>query len=171
MAALENRINEIEERLNRIDGRRESLESQIEFKNKIGADTFFDERILRDLNREAEALSAELNELKNEQGDLNSSKAQTAESEIENTQSSTFEGEGVQAFTPNPELLTDEEENKAKGAVFNPDGEAVAFGQERPAVVSNEDDGFDGRLVGEGELQLGSQSDETSDANTKQIEL
>ena len=171
MAALENRIDEIEQRLRVIDGRRESLELQIEDNSELGADTFFDERFLRELNKEAEALSAELNELKNEQGDLNSSKAQTAGSQVNNTQDPTFEGEGVQAFTPNPELLTDEEESKAKGAVFNPDGEAVAFGQERPAVVSNEDDGFDGRLVGEGELQLGSQSDETSDANTKQNEL
>ena len=171
MAALENRINKIEERLKVIDGRRESLELQIEDNNELGADTFFDVRILRDLNREAEALSVELNALKNEQGGLNSSKARTAESEIENTEAPTSAGEGVQAFTPNPEPLTDEEENRAAGAVFDPDGEAVAFGQERPAVVSNEDDGFDGRLVGEGELQLGSQSDETGDATTKQNEL
>ena len=171
MARISNRINEIEERLRVIDGRRESLELQIEDNSELGADTFFDERILRDLNREAEALSAELNALKNQQGDLNSSLGQTAESQVDNTQDPTFDGEGVQAFTPNPESLTDEEENKAAGAVFNPDGEAVAFGQERPAVVSNEDDGFDGRLVGEGELQLGSQSDETGDATTKQNEL
>jgi len=171
VAFIPNRIDEIEQRLNRIDGRRESLELQIEGKNKIGADPFFDVRILRDLNREAEALSAELNALKNQQGDQNSAKGQTAESQVENTEAPAFKGEGVQAFTSEPEPLTDEEENKAAGAVFNPDGEAVAFGQERPAVVSNEDDGFDGRLVGEGELQLGSQSDKTSDANTKQNEL
>lgn len=140
MADLQNRINEIEQRLNRIDGRRESLESQIEFKNTIGADTFFDERILRDLNREAEALSAELNTLKNQQGEQNRAKGQTAESKIENTQSEPFEGEGVQAFQTNSEPLTEEEENRAAGAVFNPDGEAVAFGAERPTIASEDDE-------------------------------
>ena len=173
MAFFPNRINEINQELDRLD--RDIAEKNIEIDrlDNLGAldarDVQLAER--QELFRQAEALSAERNALQDQQGDLNSSKAQTAESEIENTQSSTFAGEGVQAFTPNPEPLTDEEENRAAGAVFDPDGEAVAFGQERPAVVSNEDDGFDGRLVGEGELQLGSQSDNTSDANTKQNEL
>ena len=139
MADLPNRIDEIEQRLNRIDSRRESLELQIEGKNKIGADPFFDERILRDLNREAEALSAESNALQNRQGDLNSAKGQTAESKIENTQPelrevgidgdspSSIDGDRAQAVQPNSEPLTEEEENRAAGPVFNPDGEAVAF--------------------------------------------
>jgi len=173
VAFIPNRIDEIEQRLDRLDRDIAEKDIEIDRLENLGAFNARDVQLAerQELFREAEALSAELNTLKNQQGDLNSSLGQTAESQVNNTQDPTFEGEGVQAFTPNPELLTDEEENKAAGAVFDPDGEAVAFGQERPAVVSNEDDGFDGRLVGEGELQLGSQSDETGDATTKQNEL
>ena len=167
MARISNRIDEINQQLTLLDARRDELERQLEEATDPNVRKELNDQ-LKPLNDLGEDLSAELNALKNQQGNLNSAKGRTAESQVDNTQ---FEGEGVQAFTPNLEPLTDEEENKAAGAVFDPDGEAVAFGQERPAVVSNEDDGFDGRLVGEGELQLGSQSDETGDATTKQNEL
>ena len=168
MADVADRINEIEQRLNRIDRRRESLELQIEDNNEIGASTFFDVRILRDLNREAEALSAELNTLKNEQGDLNSAKGQTAESQVDNTQPPTFEGEGVQAFTPNPEPLTEEEENKAAGF----DGSTVE--EETPAIVSSEDDaasGFNGDLSGDIPATVGNNSAVTTPLDQQQQEL
>jgi len=173
VAFVLNRINEINRELDRLDRDIAEKNTEIDRLDNLGALNARDVQLAdrQELFREAEALSAERDALLNQQGSLNSAKGQTAESQVDTTESPIVDGEGVQTFTPDPEPLTEEEENKAAGSVVNPDGEADVFGQERPAVVSNEDDGVDGGLVGEGELQLGSESDETGDATTKQNEL
>jgi hypothetical protein len=168
VAFVLNRINEINRELDRLDRDIAEKNTEIDRLDNLGALNARDVQLAdrQELFREAEALSAERDALLNQQGDQNSSLGQTAESQEENTQPPTFAGEGVQAFTPNPEPLTDQENNNIEAGF---DGSIVE--EVTPAVVSSEDDGFDGRLVGEGELQLGSQSDETSDATTKQNEL
>ena len=168
MAFVLNRINEINRELDRLDRDIAEKNTEIDRLDNLGALNARDVQLAdrQELFREAEALSAERDALLNQQGDQNSSLGQTAESQEENTQPPTFAGEGVQAFTPNPEPLTDQENNNIEAGF---DGSIVE--EVTPAVVSSEDDGFDGRLVGEGELQLGSQSDETSDATIKQNEL
>ena len=125
---------------------------------------------------------------------IDQAKGQTAESALEQKSVTRAPGQGVVDNSPspgpvpafggggggsglntnqgaNPPELTDEEASRVATPVFEPEGDAVAF-QSDPETISSEDDAkFDGRLIQDGELEVGTETDDTGTADIEQNAL